>query len=134
MNSRATNAAPGLPTRNIWYVTKSHLWSPERRELWKVIPNRNVWQYLICIRKVFVFVKPVANWSNILFFQEVGIYLLSAPLKLWRRGGLVVSASYFQPEGRWFEPGRCRCVVSLNFTLPCLTPPRGINGTGDITR
>ena len=32
-----------------------------------------------------------------------------------RRGGKVISASDFQPEGRWFEPGRglCRRVVSL---------------------
>ena len=36
---------------------------------------------------------------------------------LWRRVGLVVSAWDFQPEGRWFEPGLCRCVVSLDKKL-----------------
>ena len=36
----------------------------------------------------------------------------------------------FHPEGRWFEPGLCRGVVSLdkNFAPPCLSPPRCING------
>ena len=32
----------------------------------------------------------------------------------WRRGGLVVSALDFQSRGRWFEPGHCRRVVSLD--------------------
>ena len=29
----------------------------------------------------------------------------------------MVSASDFQPEGRWFEPGLCRPVVSLDKKL-----------------
>ena len=29
----------------------------------------------------------------------------------------MVSASDFQPEGRWFEPGLCRCVVFLGKKL-----------------
>ena len=37
--------------------------------------------------------------------------------KLWRRGGLVVSALDFQSRGRWFEPGHCCHVVSLEKKL-----------------
>ena len=36
---------------------------------------------------------------------------------LWGCGGLVVSASDFQPEGRWFKPGLCHLVVSLDKKL-----------------
>ena len=41
------------------------------------------------------------------------------PLKImvWRRGGLVVSALDFRSGGRWFEPGHCRRVVSLDKKL-----------------
>ena len=35
----------------------------------------------------------------------------------WRRGGLVVSALDFRSRGRWFEPGHCRRVVSLDKKL-----------------
>ena len=35
----------------------------------------------------------------------------------WRHFGLVVSASNFQPEGWWFEPGLCHHVVSLDKKL-----------------
>ena len=38
-------------------------------------------------------------------------------LLLWRRSGLVVSALDFRSGGRWFEPGHCRCVVSLDKKL-----------------
>ena len=34
-----------------------------------------------------------------------------------RRDGLVVSALDFQSRGRWFEPGHCRRVVSLDKKL-----------------
>ena len=34
-----------------------------------------------------------------------------------RRGGLVVSALDFRSGGRWFEPGLCRRVVSLDKKL-----------------
>ena len=36
---------------------------------------------------------------------------------LWRRGGLVASALDFRSGGRWFEPGHCRRVVSLDKKL-----------------
>ena len=38
------------------------------------------------------------------------------PLRMssWRRGALVVSALDVRSEGRWFEPGFCRRVVSLD--------------------
>ena len=36
---------------------------------------------------------------------------------LWRCGGLVVGASDFRSEGRWFEPSLCRRVVSFNKKL-----------------
>ena len=43
----------------------------------------------------------------------------------WRRDGLVVSALDFRSGGRWFEPGHCRHVVSLDkklhFTLSLFT-------------
>ena len=29
----------------------------------------------------------------------------------------MVSSLDFQPEGRWFEPGLCHCVVSLDKKL-----------------
>ena len=32
----------------------------------------------------------------------------------------MVSAFDFEPEGRWFEPGLCRCVVFLD-KKPCST-------------
>ena len=34
-----------------------------------------------------------------------------------RRGGLVVSELDFRSRGRWFEPGHCRRVVSLDKKL-----------------
>ena len=48
----------------------------------------------------------------------------------WRRGGLVVSVLNFWSRGRWFEPGHCRCVVSLDKNLipHCLSSPRCISG------
>ena len=33
---------------------------------------------------------------------------------VWRCGGLVVSALDFRSRSRWFEPGHCRRVVSLD--------------------
>ena len=42
---------------------------------------------------------------------------LEAHRKRWRRGGLVVSALDFPFGGRWFEPGLCRHVVSLDKKL-----------------
>ena len=36
---------------------------------------------------------------------------------LWRHGGLVVSVLDFRLGGRWFEPGLCRRVVSLDKKL-----------------
>ena len=44
-------------------------------------------------------------------------YLDNLLCRLWKRGGLVVSALDSQPEGRWFEPGLCHCVVSLDKKL-----------------
>ena len=38
-------------------------------------------------------------------------------ISIGQYGGLVVSASDFQPDGRWFEPELCRCVVSLDKKL-----------------
>ena len=48
---------------------------------------------------------------------KMRVFSPSTQVFLWRRDGLVVSASYFQPEGRWFEPGLCRRVVSLDKKL-----------------
>ena len=49
-----------------------------------------------------------------------------------RRGGLVVRALDIRSGGRWFEPGLCRHVVSLDkklySTLCSLSSPRCING------
>ena len=49
----------------------------------------------------------------------------------------MVSASDFQPEGRWFEPGLCRRVVSLDkkdkklcSTLSLLTEHQWHNNDG----
>ena len=36
---------------------------------------------------------------------------------VWRCGSLLVSAFDFQSEGRWFEPGLCRRVVSSDKKL-----------------
>ena len=36
---------------------------------------------------------------------------------MWRLGGAVFSASDFQLDGRWFEPGPCRRVVFLDKKL-----------------
>ena len=51
--------------------------------------------------------------------------MLSLQFMSWRHGGLVVSALDFRSEGRWFKPGLCRRVVSLDkklyFTLPFFT-------------
>ena len=43
--------------------------------------------------------------------------MLKLSLELWRRGGLVVSASDFRSEGRWFELSLCHLVVSLDKKL-----------------
>ena len=47
----------------------------------------------------------------------------------------MVSASDFQPEGRWFTPGLCHRVVSFHkkhCSTLALSLPRCLNGTGDI--
>ena len=37
--------------------------------------------------------------------------------EMWRRSGLVVSTLDFRSRGRWFKPGHCRHVVSLDKKL-----------------
>ena len=45
------------------------------------------------------------------------VRVLSKVYRLWRRGDLLVSALDFRSGGRWFEPGLCRRVVSLDKKL-----------------
>ena len=55
--------------------------------------------------------------NNSVKYEVLVKQYLPAFLVMWRRSGLVVSASDFQPEGRWFEPDLCHCVVSLDKKL-----------------
>ena len=62
--------------------------------------------------------------NNIIYYvQTLGKVLKENIFKggslkfLWRSGGLVVSALDFRSGGRWFEPGLCRRVVSLDKKL-----------------
>ena len=58
--------------------------------------------------------KPIHEVSSV-----VNQFLLLArnSSRRRRRGGLVVSALDFRSRGRWFEPGHCRRVVSLDKKL-----------------
>ena len=38
---------------------------------------------------------------------------------MWRRGGPTISELDYRSQGRWFEPGLCRGVVSLDKKLYC---------------
>ena len=76
---------------------------------------------------------------GLIFVQKaflLGLLLGSLFSEGWRRGGQVVSALEFWSRGRWFEPGHCNRVVSLDkklySTLSLFTQVYKIlMGTGD---
>ena len=82
---------------------------------------RNCWRKMIL--RVFSFIYYKLRWES---NERVALfYFLVIQLCVWRRCGLVISALDFRSGGRWFEPGLCRRVVSLDkklyFTLPLFT-------------
>ena len=60
-------------------------------------------------------VKMIAMIS--ILFLLCKTWLTYSTKEAWRRGGLVVSALDFRSRGRWFEPGHCCRVVSLDKKL-----------------
>ena len=96
---------------------------------WRVVKGKGK----VCLRAKWP-IRPTLN-SGFRSMKRLGILLLppgwdASPSQGYpqhydrrytffhlRRGGLVVGALDFRSRGRWFEPGHCRRVVSLDKKL-----------------